>query len=65
MFRLNSPLPVQEHVVTTRRGDFKRALGHALPDDIGIEGKRLVNLSVIALAQELFLVFSEHDVARR
>jgi hypothetical protein len=37
----------------------------SLPDDIGIEGKRLVNLSVIALAQELFLAFSEHDVARQ
>ena len=34
-----------------------------LPDDIGIEGKRFVNLSVIALAQELVLVFSEHDLA--
>ena len=34
-----------------------------LPDDIGVEGKRLVNLSVIALAQELVLVFREHDVA--
>lgn len=34
-------------------------------DDIGIEGRRLVNLSSIALAQELFLVFSEHDVARQ
>ena len=34
-----------------------------LPDDIGVEGKRLVNLSVIALAQELLLAFSEHDVA--
>jgi len=34
-----------------------------LPDEIGIDGKRLVNLSVIALAQELVLAFSEHDVA--
>ncbi len=34
----------------------------SLPDDIGVEGKRLVNLSVIALSQELFLVFSEHHV---
>lgn len=34
-----------------------------LPDDIGVEGKRFVNLSVIALAQELVLAFSEHDVA--
>lgn len=34
-----------------------------LPDDIGVEGKRFVNLSVIALAQELLLVFREHDVA--
>ncbi len=34
----------------------------SLPDDLGVEGKRLVNLSVIALSQELFLVFSEHDV---
>jgi hypothetical protein len=36
-----------------------------LPDDLGIEGKRFVNLSVIALAQELFLAFSDHDVARQ
>ncbi len=35
----------------------------AAPDVIGVEGKRLVNLSVIALAQELLLVFSENDVA--
>jgi hypothetical protein len=35
----------------------------AVPDAIGVEGKRLVNLSVIALAQELLLVFREHDVA--
>lgn len=35
------------------------------PDEIGVEGKRLVNLSVIALAQELYLAFSEHDVARQ
>ncbi len=34
-----------------------------LPDIIGIEGKRLVNLSVLALAQELYLVFGEQDVA--
>ncbi len=34
-----------------------------LPDDIGVEGKRLVNLSVLALAQELLLAFGEHDVA--
>lgn len=34
-----------------------------LPDTIGVEGKRLVNLSVIALAQELLLAFSEYDVA--
>lgn len=34
-----------------------------LPEVIGVEGKRLVNLSVIALAQELLLAFSEHDVA--
>jgi hypothetical protein len=33
-----------------------------LPDGIGVEGKRLVNLSVIALAQELLLAFSEDDV---
>jgi hypothetical protein len=33
-----------------------------LPDTIGVEGKRLVNLSVIALAQELLLAFSEDDV---
>jgi len=36
-----------------------------LPDVIGIEGKRLVNLSVIALAQELLLAFSEHEVAAK
>lgn len=36
----------------------------SLPDEIGVEGKRFVNLSVIALAQELYLAFSEHDVAR-
>lgn len=35
----------------------------AVPDVIGVEGQRLVNLSVIALAQELLLVFREHDVA--
>ncbi len=35
----------------------------AVPDAIGVDGKRLVNLSVIALAQELLLVFSEHEVA--
>ena len=35
----------------------------SLPEVIGVEGRRLVNLSVIALAQELLLVFSEHDVA--
>ncbi|MBL8200650.1 MAG: hypothetical protein JNK40_06730 [Chromatiales bacterium] len=34
-----------------------------LPDTLGVEGKRLVNLSVIALAQELVLAFGEHDVA--
>lgn len=34
-----------------------------LPEDIGVEGKRFVNLSVIALAQELLLAFSEHEVA--
>ncbi|MDP2324147.1 MAG: hypothetical protein Q8N51_08965 [Gammaproteobacteria bacterium] len=34
-----------------------------VPDSIGIEGQRYVNLSVIALAQELLLVFQEHDVA--
>ncbi|MEO7387789.1 MAG: hypothetical protein ABIX37_12690 [Gammaproteobacteria bacterium] len=34
-----------------------------LPDTIGIDGKRLVNLTVIALAQELLVAFSEHDVA--
>ncbi|MEQ1800354.1 MAG: hypothetical protein ABL989_00380 [Gammaproteobacteria bacterium] len=34
-----------------------------LPDTIGVEGKRLVNLSVIALAQELLLAFGEHEVA--
>ncbi len=33
-----------------------------LPDTLGVEGKRLVNLSVLALAQELLLAFSEHDV---
>lgn len=33
-----------------------------LPDAIGVEGKRLVNLSVLALAQELLLAFGEHDV---
>jgi hypothetical protein len=37
----------------------------SLIDEIGVEGRRIVNLSVIALAQELFLVFSEHDVARK
>lgn len=35
----------------------------SVPEDIGIEGRRLVNLSVIALAQELFLAFRERDVA--
>lgn len=35
-----------------------------LPDTLGVEGKRLVNLSVIALAQELLLAFTEHDVVR-
>jgi hypothetical protein len=34
-----------------------------LPEEIGVEGRRIVNLSVIALAQELLLAFSEHDVA--
>jgi hypothetical protein len=34
-----------------------------LPETIGVEGKRLVNLSVIALAQELLLAFGESDVA--
>jgi hypothetical protein len=33
------------------------------PEVIGIEGQRLVNLSVVALAQELLLAFREHDVA--
>lgn len=33
------------------------------PEAIGVEGQRLVNLSIIALAQELLLLFSEHDVA--
>lgn len=33
-----------------------------LPDKLGIEGMRVVNLSVIALAQELLLAFSEGDV---
>lgn len=35
----------------------------AVPEVIGVEGKRLVNLSVIALAQELLLVFRDQDVA--
>lgn len=35
----------------------------AVPDTIGVEGQRYVNLSVIALAQELLLVFQEHNVA--
>lgn len=34
-----------------------------VPEAIGVEGQRLVNLSVIALGQELLLVFMEHDVA--
>ena len=34
-----------------------------LPEEIGIDGKRLVNLSVLALAQELCLAFGEQDVA--
>lgn len=34
-----------------------------LPDEIGIDGKRIVNLSVLALAQELCLAFGEQDVA--
>ncbi|MEZ5565837.1 MAG: hypothetical protein R3F24_10105 [Gammaproteobacteria bacterium] len=33
------------------------------PEDIGTDGRRVVNLSVIALAQELTLAFFEHDVA--
>lgn len=33
------------------------------PEALGTEGKRLVNLSVIALAQELVLAFGEYDVA--
>ncbi|MEO8224009.1 MAG: hypothetical protein ABI661_04335 [Gammaproteobacteria bacterium] len=32
-------------------------------EEVGVEGRRVVNLSVIALAQELLLAFSEHDVA--
>lgn len=36
-----------------------------LPEEIGTEGRRIVNLSVLALAQELVLAFSEHDVAAR
>ncbi len=32
-------------------------------EEIGTDGRRIVNLSVIALAQELLLAFSEHDVA--
>jgi hypothetical protein len=34
-----------------------------LADGIGVDGQRLVNLSIIALAQELLLVLQEHDVA--
>jgi len=34
-----------------------------VPEVVGIDGKRFVNLSVIALAQELLLEFSEKDVA--
>lgn len=33
------------------------------PEALGVEGKRLVNLSVLALAQELLLHFSTHNVA--
>lgn len=33
------------------------------PDAMGVEGKRLVNLSLIALAQELVLNLLDHDVA--
>ena len=35
----------------------------ALLDALGVDSKRLVNLSVLALAQELCLVFAEEDVA--
>lgn len=34
------------------------------PDEVGVEGRRIVNLSIIALAQELALAFAAHDIAR-
>ena len=36
-----------------------------VPDFLGVSGQRLVNLSLIAMAQELLLVFSEHNVAQQ
>ncbi len=44
----------------------KRELGkqpQPVFDSLSIEGKRLINLAIIALAQQLLLHFSKHDVA--
>lgn len=35
------------------------------PEELGVEGRRVVNLSIIALAQELVIAFSAHDIAAK
>lgn len=46
-----------------RAREEKRAESCAPLDGLGIDGRRFVNVAVIALAQELLLHFAEHDVA--
>ena len=64
-----SVLDVAGESVTEQIERYERARHDKLkeqptvPELIGTEGKRLVNLSVLALAQELCLVFGEQDVA--
>ncbi len=55
---------VDEQVARYERARHDKLREEApLPDAIGVDGRRVVNLSVIALAQELLLAFSAHDVA--
>ena len=61
---VTSQQSVDEQIVRYERARHEKLQEEAtLPDAIGVDGMRLVNLSILALAQELLVAFSEHQVA--
>ncbi len=57
---------IEEQIERYQRARHEKLREKLAPgEELSVEGKRLVNLSVIALAQELVLLLMEHNVAAR